>query len=128
MSKQKTHVAIILDRSGSMSSQRNKTVDGYNEQVQQMKENAQDQDITCSLITFNGNVVEHFWKQSADQLEESNYESYVPSGMTALYDALGYVIDKMMAEDDGDEDTAYLFTVISDGGENSSSDATRRYV
>jgi len=121
MKKPKTHVAIVLDRSGSMWTSRDKTVEGYNEWVQQLKEDAEEQDITCSLVTFNGNVHEHLWKEDAKNLEESTVESYNPSGSTAFFDAVGYVIDKMTAEDDGDENTAYLLKVISDGDENDSS-------
>jgi len=119
--KAKTHVAIVLDRSGSMWSQRDKTVEGYNEQIQQLKIDAQDQDITCSLVTFNGDVVEHLWKVPANDLKESTFESYNPGGSTAYLDAIGYTIDKLMVEDDGDEETAYLFIMISDGDENASS-------
>lgn len=119
--KPKTHVAIVLDRSSSMHGQREKAVEGYNEHVQQLKIDAKDQDITCSLVTFNGNVIEHLWKVPAAQLEESTVESYDPTGSTAFYDAIGYTIDKFMAEDDGDDDTAFLLIAISDGQENSSS-------
>ena len=118
--KPKTHVIIVLDRSGSMWKARQKTVEGYNEWVQQLKEDAKTQDITTSLVTFNGAVFEHLWKVDAEKLEESNVESYQPTGATAFCDAVGYVIDKMMAEDDGDENVAYLLKVISDGEENSS--------
>jgi hypothetical protein len=118
--KPKTHVAIVLDRSSSMWGQREKAVEGYNEHIQQLKIDAKDQDITCSLVTFNGNVVEHHWKVPASDLEESTVESYAPSGSTAFYDAIGYTIDKFMAEDDGDEDTAFLLIAISDGQENAS--------
>jgi hypothetical protein len=119
--KPKTHIAIVLDRSSSMASQRQKAVEGYNEHVQQIKIDSEDQDITCSLITFNGNVIEHLWKKPADELEEATVESFAPSGSTAFYDAIGYTIDKFMAEDDGDENTAYMMIVISDGEENASS-------
>ena len=118
--KPKTHVAIVLDRSGSMWNSRDKTVEGYNEWIQQLKEDAKTQDITCSLVSFNGSVFEHLWKVKAEDLEESNLDSYTPNGSTAFCDAVGYVIDKMMAEDDGDENTAYLLKCISDGEENAS--------
>jgi hypothetical protein len=121
MSKPKTHVAIVLDRSSSMFDQRKAAVEGYNEHIQQLKIDSKDQDITCSLVTFNGNVIEHLWKVPAAELEEATVESYAPNGSTAFFDAIGYTIDKFMAEDDGDEDTAYLMIAISDGEENASS-------
>jgi hypothetical protein len=37
-----------------MASTKSAAIAGFNEQVQQMKINAQTQDILCSLVTFNG--------------------------------------------------------------------------
>lgn len=119
MSKPKTRTLIVLDRSGSMGSIRNQAVQNYNEQVQQMKENAKDQEIFCSVVSFNGNVVEHLWNEPAEKLEEATYESYVPSGGTALWDAVGYSIKKLLNAGD-DENTATLVVIISDGEETSS--------
>ena len=117
--KPKTHVAIIMDRSGSMAATRNAVVGGYNEQVEQLQADAKEQDIKVSLITFNGHVYEHFWDEDADKLTKSSYEDYQPAGSTALYDALGYVIDKMQ-KTASEEDAAYLIITITDGEENAS--------
>lgn len=120
-SKQKTIVAIILDKSGSMNSAREETVTGYNLEVQAAKQAAEEgQDIQVCLVTFNGDVFEHLWLQPADQLEESNYTSYTPNGNTAMYDAMGYVINKLQKTVEDDENTAYLIKTISDGEDNSS--------
>jgi hypothetical protein len=118
--KPKTHVAIILDRSGSMQSIRSQALQNYNEQIQQMKENAKDQDIFCSLITFNGEVYEHLWDQPADALEEADESAYVPAGGTAMYDAVGYAVKKLKDTVPADDNTAFLIVVISDGEENAS--------
>jgi len=120
MSRQKTHVAIILDKSGSMGSIRAQAIQNYNEQIQQMKENAKDQDIFCSLITFNGEVFEHLWDEDVTKLEEADYASYVPAGSTALRDAIGYTIQKLQSTTTLDDNTAYLLLIISDGDENAS--------
>lgn len=120
--KKKTYVSIVLDRSGSMSAEdiRKATVSGYNEQVEQIQQDAKDQDIFVSLITFNGHVYEHFWNESADKLQKSSHEDYVPAGSTALYDSIGYAIDKLQKTTTEDENTAYLLIIITDGDENSS--------
>jgi len=124
MSKKKkptTHVAIILDRSGSMCSIASQAVDHYNEQRTQMVENSKDQNITVSLVTFNGNVFEHEWLEPATKLAEADRGSYIPNGSTAWFDALGYTIKKLKETTTPDDDTAYLVMSISDGEENSSS-------
>lgn len=123
MEKQKTHVAIILDRSGSMWGTKAATVQGYNEQVQQIKEDDQDEnhDIFVSLVTFNGFVTEHLWNVPANQLEEAAEEDFIPKGSTAMRDAMGHTIQKLLDTTDSDDpNTAYLVCVISDGHENAS--------
>jgi uncharacterized protein YegL len=120
--KPKTYVAIILDKSGSMSSVRKQAVQDYNEQIQQMKENAKEQEIKACLLTFNGSVFEHTWLEDVSTLEEATVESYIPNGGTAMYDALGHAVSKLQdtVTDKDDENVAFLIITISDGEENSS--------
>lgn len=120
MVKPKTYITIILDQSGSMINTKAQAVQGYNEQVQQMKINAKDQDIFCSLVTFNGDVFEHLWCEPAEKLAEATAEDYLTSGSTAMRDAVGYAIEKLQRTTDPKEDIAHLVIVISDGAENSS--------
>jgi len=121
--KQITHIAIVLDRSGSMWKTKDSTVRGYNEQVQQIKEDSQDEnhDIFASLVTFNGNVTEHLWNVPADKLEEANEADFIPTGGTAMRDAIGHTVKKLLeTTDSNNENVSYLICVISDGEENSS--------
>jgi uncharacterized protein YegL len=121
MSQEKTVVAIVLDKSGSMAGTAAQTVIGYNEYVQQIKQNANKgvQTEVC-LLTFNGEVFEHLWLEPAEKLEEASVESYQPTGSTALYDALNYTINKLGKTGYDDNTTSYLLIVISDGEENAS--------
>lgn len=120
MGKPKTYVTIILDQSGSMGGTKEQAVQGYNEQIQQMKLNSKDQDIFCSLITFNGDVFEHLWCEKAELLTEATAADYKTEGSTAMRDAVGYAIEKLQRTTDSKEDVAYLMVIISDGDENSS--------
>jgi len=121
MSKPKTHVALILDQSSSMLTRRAESAQNYNEYVQQMKEDSKDQDISVSLVTFNGQVFEHLWDVDAEKLAEATADDYICNGSTALRDAVGYTITKLLkSEDVNDENTAFLLYIISDGEENSS--------
>lgn len=116
----KTYVTIILDKSGSMQGTRDTVLQGYNEQIQQIKENAKDTEIYASLVTFNGDVFENTWCVEASQLNEATKEDYIPAGSTALRDAIGYTLTKLANTVKDDNDTAYLVTIISDGYENAS--------
>jgi uncharacterized protein YegL len=116
----KTHVAIVLDKSGSMASTKDAAIRGYNEQVQQLKENAKNgQEILVSLVTFNGDVFEHLWDVPAEKLQEANHESYQPLGSTAMRDAVGFTVKKLLdTTDPNEENVAYLMIIISDGETN----------
>lgn len=118
--KPKTYVTIILDQSGSMGGTKAQAIQGYNEQVQQMKLNSKDQDIFCSLITFNGEVFEHLWCEPADKLTEATTEDYKTEGSTAMRDAIGYAIEKLQKTVDNSGDIAHLVVIVSDGEENAS--------
>jgi uncharacterized protein YegL len=115
----KTHVAIVLDSSGSMATTKLQTVQGFNEQVQQAKANAKDQDIDVCLVTFNGEVFEHQWLVPVEELQEACLDDYQPMGSTAMRDAIGYTISKLLETTDiNDTNAAYLIYVVSDGQEN----------
>ena len=119
MKKVKTHVAIILDKSGSMASTKDSAIRGFNEQIQQLKEDSKSQEILCSLVTFNGDVFEHLWNVPAEQLTEANPTDFNPSGSTAMLDAVGYTVQKLLdTTNHEDPDTAYLIITISDGETN----------
>ena len=119
--KLKTYVAIILDRSGSMSTIEEEAVEGYNTHLKKFKENTDDQDVVLSLVTFNSEVYEHYWLENVKDQEPANQKDYHPGGTTALLDAMGYTIDKLQeSTDSNNEDNAYLVITISDGKENAS--------
>lgn len=120
VTKPKTYVTIVLDKSGSMGGTKVATIQGFNEQVQQIKENAKNQDIFASLVTFNGEVFENLWCVEAANLQEATVADYHCNGSTAMRDAIGYTIDKLQNTVEDDENTAYLMIIISDGEENSS--------
>jgi uncharacterized protein YegL len=126
----KTHVIILLDRSSSMDDKpgkKERTLSDYNEQVDMCKEfNGQDQEVTCSLITYAHDCVEHLWMSKADDLHKSTMEDYITKGNTALQDALMYAYKKIKETiiPDLEEEDAILIQILTDGEENSS----RRYV
>ena len=119
--KEKTYVAFILDKSGSMMEVKSQTIKGFNEHVEQIKEDSKDTEIFTSLVTFNGEVYESFWNQPADSLVAITNKDYKPSGSTALNDAIGYTLRKLADTTDvNDENNSYLIFILSDGDENAS--------
>jgi uncharacterized protein YegL len=118
--KEKTVAAIVLDKSGSMARTASQTVTGFNEYVQQIKQNAADIPTEVCLVTFNAEVYEHLWLEPVEKLAEAQPGEYVAQGSTAFYDALNYTINKLQKTGYDDTTTSYLIIVISDGEENAS--------
>lgn len=130
---QTAHVVIILDESGSMSSTRDVTIRGVNEQIQKIKENSKSDKIQTfiSFVTFNsrGSTNFRFFNQPVESLTEITEKEYVPSGMTAMYDAVGETIDKYIFETEyNDKNTTYLIVIVSDGEENASGTYTDKLI
>jgi len=122
---------MMLDESGSMSSMRDSAIQGFNENVQQIKadaeENPDTQDHTVCLVTFNGNVDTPIWMRDIDQIEEIDTNSYSPNGMTSLRDAIGQTVADLQRDlksqiEDEDINLNILITILSDGMDTSSKD------
>lgn len=122
--KNKTIVALILDRSGSMSYVVPATVAGFNEQVKTIKANAAKTDTKVCLALFNGLVTTPLWLKSPDELSELHTSDYVPMGSTAMYDGIGSVIDRLIRDVTDDDNTSYLVVLLTDGQENASTHYT----
>jgi Mg-chelatase subunit ChlD len=122
--KHQVHNLIILDESGSMSSVKKVTIDGFNELVQTAKGIEQqftDQQHFITLISFNGmgNKIIHFL-DPVDKLQEINSQVYNPNASTPLYDAMGFGITKLEQFLQDKTEFNVLVTVFTDGEENAS--------
>ena len=114
--------AIVLDRSGSMGSMRQEAVDAFNEQIREIKKHSKELPTKVCLVTFSSNVdTPLFWNVDVDKIEDLTYDRYVPDGMTAMRDAVGYTVKRIQEiKDAAKKDTAILDMTISDGQENNS--------
>jgi len=118
----KTYVAIVLDKSSSMGSIRNETISSFNEQVSSIRNSAKESDTFVTLSLFSDEVTISKFAEPLNELKEITTGDYIPSGMTAMYDAIGMTVERMKKEIDdiNDPNTAILFVVITDGQENAS--------
>lgn len=115
----RTYVAIVLDKSGSMQTILDATINGFNSQVDSIVKEAVGK-VFLSLVTFNSNVEPVFWNQHPSYLTKLSRENYRPHGWTALYDAVGYTINRLEYTADDVGNAAFLVIIVSDGEENSS--------
>jgi len=141
MDKMKTYVALILDKSGSMKSIRDTAINNFNEQLQVLKKESNSPEVEAkkvllasdpanvsqgietkvSVIVFNDTVNTIDFDVDVNAISEITHQEYDPDGMTALYDAIGFTIDKFRDHYDlSDPNTGVLFVIITDGEENSS--------
>jgi hypothetical protein len=124
------HVAMVLDRSGSMSYIRDDIIGSFNEQLEEIRKNAEGIPTKVSLITFADNVDEpKFFDEEVDCIKPLSSDNYRPGGATAMYDAIGETLELLInVEDADDEGTRFLVIVLSDGQENNSSKFSRKAI
>lgn len=124
LSDKKTYVAIVLDRSGSMSYIHKETVDGLNEQFRVLQETSDEGgDTRVSLIQFDTEIDVLLDGVHTSELREWANEQFVPRGGTAMYDGIWTAINNLKEKVEA-KNTAFLVCVISDGAENASKEIT----
>jgi Mg-chelatase subunit ChlD len=124
-----THLAVILDRTGSMESIRDDTIGGFNAFLNEQKQ--QPGKATLTLVQFDSQdpyEVIHQVK-TIQEVPELTRETYVPRATTPLLDAIGRGIndlEKCLADmKEGDRPVKVVFVVITDGQENASREFQR---
>jgi hypothetical protein len=124
-----THLAVILDRTGSMESIRDDTIGGFNAFLNEQKQ--QPGKATLTLVQFDSQdpyEVIHQVK-TIQEVPELTKETYVPRATTPLLDAIGRGIndlEKCIADMKEDaRPSKVVFVVITDGQENASREFRR---
>lgn len=126
MKKRKTIYHLIVDKSGSMNDCIEQTINGFNEQVnriKQLEEEFQDEEMTIGLTTFNSNVTHNFFGVKPSNTLPLTTEDYKPNGSTALLDAIGLTIQQIESAIKLIPDTvktSVVVVILTDGYENAS--------
>jgi hypothetical protein len=125
MKENRARIAIILDRSGSMSSVRESTVAGFNEFIRSQR--ALPGDVTVKLVQFDDQYEVVFDKPLSD-VPELTQDLFVPRGMTALFDAQGKTIvalgEELAAMTESERPSKVIVMTLTDGLENASKEFT----
>ena len=113
------HVALVVDRSGSMEFLVREVVDNINTVIDALEPTDR-----LSILFFEDpyGVVRFIENQSVSEVTRLSYDDYFPLGGTPLYDAVGIAIDDVVRPTIGNGNSARygVVIVISDGEENSS--------
>ncbi|MBP3951935.1 vWA domain-containing protein [Bacillus suaedae] len=121
-----TEIVFILDKSGSMSGLEADTIGGYNSMLNKQRNADGDAFVTTVLFNHQNQLVhDRINVKAIAPITEMDYEV---GGTTALLDAIGSAINKMMnvqtytTEDERAGKT--LFVITTDGMENASREFT----
>jgi hypothetical protein len=120
--KSYTHVALVLDASGSMGGFEDKTISTMKEFFRSLKS---DEDKTViDLWQFDDEVCHLIDGVDLSEAEGNAIEGYKTGGCTALYDAICIGIDdlgkKFAAMKEEDRPDMIVFAILTDGFENAS--------
>ena len=88
-----TEIVCVIDKSGSMGSVTRDSINGFNEFLKQQQELPGEAKFTLILFDTNYNIICN--GINIKDAEPLTNKTYVPSGFTALLDAVGKAIDSV---------------------------------
>lgn len=120
-----THIAVVLDRSGSMSSMAKEIIGGFNAFLEDQK--GVPGKATMTLVQFDNEIDRLADGVPLAEIEPLTDKSYVPRGCTRLYDAIGLTVNSVKDSIDGGKSgkpDKVLIAILTDGMENASQEYT----
>lgn len=121
-----THIAVLLDRSGSVSRLVDDFIGGYNSFLKDQQ--AGEGEATITLVQFD-TAYEHIYKEfDIEEATPINRQIYNARGGTSLNDSLAKLITEtgnyLKAKKEEDRPSKVMFQIITDGQENASKEFT----
>jgi uncharacterized protein YegL len=134
MKNKKTIYHFVIDQSGSMSGSEGPTIEGFNSQLntlKQLKLEHPENEYIVSVSFFEDEVMDIVKFAPIEQIQMLSRDNYRPGGLTALLDGIGKSIESIRRNYDQEirQDLASVVMVIlTDGGENASKFYTRNLI
>ena len=124
-----THIVVLLDRSGSMSSIATDVIGGFNTYLQDQQTNGADARISIVLFDSQDPQETVVWGAPIVEALPLTPTTFVPRASTPLLDATGLTIGRAMVEQQARTATGLaaediIFVTITDGMENCSREYT----
>lgn len=124
MKKGFTQVAVVLDRSGSMGSIKDNTIEGFNAVLREQKET--EGEVSFTLAQFDDEYELVYNGVDIKDVPFLNSKTYNPRGRTALYDAVSKTIDSVGESlrwlPESKRPEKVVFIIVTDGHENASNE------
>ena len=109
-------ILFVLDRSGSMQSIREEAIGGFNRFLTEQK--ALPGECSFSLMLFDDKIEDPYVDRPIADIPLLDTNTFVPRGMTALYDAVGQMVTRY--ETNNIPGTKTILVILTDGEENAS--------
>ena len=128
----RSHITVILDRTGSMESIRSDVIGGFNSFLAAQKDTPHP--ATLTLVQFDSQDPYEVLHSAANiaSVPPLTLEQYVPRASTPLYDTMGRGILDLEAwladQPDAVHPGKIIFVVVTDGQENASREFDRKRV
>lgn len=116
MAKTEPAAVLLLDRSGSMESCRDITVEGVNAFLDKLQHDPSGKRAAFELITFDSLGFDTVRKGLIDDISPIKRAEYEPRAMTPLHDAVMHAADRLAAI----EASKRMLIIVTDGLENAS--------
>src|SRR5438093_7823950 len=125
MNRKKVLVNFIQDRSGSMASVWQETVNGFKTFIKDLKEKGEQDGVydILSLTVFDTLIETPLLAVPIDKVPEDALVKHGPRGSTALYDAAGKTLEAVSQS--SHEADKIIVAIVTDGQENSSREWTK---
>jgi hypothetical protein len=107
---------FLLDKSGSMEFRIDDAIGGFNSFIREQVASGG----TLSLYTFSDTCECVYRDVPIENVTQLTHETYIPSGSTALFDSMGYVLKEHKHKG--------VFVVLTDGQENASKKYTKAHI
>jgi uncharacterized protein YegL len=134
MKNKKTFYHFVVDQSGSMSGSEGATIEGFNSQLntlKNLKKENPEQEFVVSVTYFEDEVMDIIKFAPIEQVQSLSRENYMPGGLTALLDAIGRSIDRIQqtfSQEIKEDKATVVMVILTDGGENASKFYTHNLV
>lgn len=112
-------IVMIIDESGSMEEIKDKMIKSINDLITEQKQ-VKERPSTFTLVKFNHTINRVVKNKNLNDMTNLKSTDYIPSGTTALYDAIGDTINWFKNEKD------VLMVIVTDGADNASKKYTKR--
>jgi len=134
MKNNKTIYHFVVDQSGSMSGSEGATIEGFNSQLntlKNLKKENPEQEFVVSVTYFEDEVMDIIKFAPIEQVQFLSRENYKPGGLTALLDAIGRSIEQIQrnfSQEIKEDRATVVMIILTDGGENASKFYTHNLV